>query len=200
MQGELDRLREEQRQAERANRQGTYHRTLAVLDRMDMFATGSNEESKADYMAVLEEFNNMVGGIHLFGAEQVREALGPLTSEMERLGARIVAYQRDESMPYAVAYPAAYPAGAWRSSRRPPTSPRRCARTSHGRSSTSSSRTRVLERCSGSHYWLLLQSYCLGEHHAVLVFDEFHDCRIGERLHAQVVHGEHCVLEGVVRL
>lgn len=62
IQGELDRLREEYREAERSNRQGTYHRMLAVLDRMDMWATGYPAQDEKEYMLALEEFNNLVGG------------------------------------------------------------------------------------------------------------------------------------------
>jgi hypothetical protein len=109
VQGELDRLREQQRQAERSSRQGTYQRTLAVLDRLDMFATGYNPEREADHMAALEELNNMIGGIHRFGAQAVRDALSPLSEALERLGAHISKLQREApGMPYAVAYGAAY--------------------------------------------------------------------------------------------
>lgn len=106
---ELQRLREEYREAERSNRQGTYHRMLAILDRMDLFATGFHPKDEGEYGRALETFNNMVGGIHLFGAQPVRDALGPLAEEMERLGERIAERQRtDPHEPYTVAYGAAY--------------------------------------------------------------------------------------------
>lgn len=80
-----------------------------MLDRMDMFATGYNPEGKEDYMAAVMELNSLIGGIHLFGAEPVREALSPLSEELARLGGHIGRLQRDDpEMPYAVAYVAAY--------------------------------------------------------------------------------------------
>ena len=111
---EYDRLRQEHREAERSNRQGTYHRTLAVLDRLDMFATGYNPESETEYMVALEELNTLVGGIHLFGAQSVRDALGPVAEEFARLGERIGIQQwagrqsGNQPVPYAVAYGEAY--------------------------------------------------------------------------------------------
>jgi hypothetical protein len=85
VEAENQRLRQQVRDAERSNRQGTYHRTLAVLDRFDMSPTGYNPGSEEDYMVALEGFNNMVG-IHLFGAQSVRDALGPLSEELNPLG------------------------------------------------------------------------------------------------------------------
>lgn len=106
--GELEKLRREHREAERSNRQGTYHRTLAILDRLDMFATGYNPEREEAFMEALEGLNNMVGGIRLFGATRVRDALAPLAEELVRLGEDIRAHQQDRTVTYAVAYGKAY--------------------------------------------------------------------------------------------
>jgi hypothetical protein len=47
--------------------------------------------------------------VHLFGAEEVRDALWPLAEELERLGEGIDRRQRDEPRePYGVAFGAAY--------------------------------------------------------------------------------------------
>jgi hypothetical protein len=37
----------------------------------------------------------MIGGIHLFGAQAVRDPLSPLSEELERLGAHISKLQRE---------------------------------------------------------------------------------------------------------
>jgi hypothetical protein len=106
---ENERLRQQIRETERSNRRDTYQRLLAVLDRMDMFATGYNPKEEAEYMVALEQLNNLIGGVHLFGADNVRHALGPLTAELERLGLSIARQQHeDPSLAYAVAYGNAY--------------------------------------------------------------------------------------------
>jgi hypothetical protein len=86
---ENERLRRQHQEAERQHRQGTYHHMLAVLDRMDMYATGYAPDDESAYMVTLEEFNNLVGGIHLFAPQSVRAALAGLSHEMEELGRRI---------------------------------------------------------------------------------------------------------------
>jgi hypothetical protein len=107
LQGDLDRVHVEQRHAERSNRQGTYHRTLAVLDRLDMFATGYHPEDEKEYTLALAEFNTLAGGIRLFGAEPVREALHGLRAETERLGGGIAEYQA-EGLTFSAAFGRAY--------------------------------------------------------------------------------------------
>lgn len=72
--------------AERSNRQGTYHRLLAVYDRFDMYATGW-PPADMTFQAALEELNFLVGGVLLFGAESVVAALGPVTTVFEEIGA-----------------------------------------------------------------------------------------------------------------
>src|SRR4051812_32650509 len=64
---ELDRLREQHREDERRNRQGTYHRLLAVLDRFDTMGTGFHP-SDEQFEQVLAEFNHLTGAVRLFGA------------------------------------------------------------------------------------------------------------------------------------
>ena len=107
--GELEKLRQANREAERSNRQGTYHRLLAVLDRLDMFATGYDPGDELAYTRSLEEFNNLVGGIHLFGAQEVRDALRFLAQQLEMVGGAIGDERNaDHSVTFAVAYGKAY--------------------------------------------------------------------------------------------
>lgn len=83
---ENKRLRQEHREAERQNRQDTYHRMLAVLDRFDTLATGyapSNEQLED----ALSEFNFLSGGIELFGTEGVKKAMAPVSRLFEEAGA-----------------------------------------------------------------------------------------------------------------
>jgi hypothetical protein len=83
---ENERLREEHREAERQNRQATYHRLLAVLNRLDSFATGY-APSDDQYDDALAEWNLLHGGVLLFGTDGVKEAIGPVVDLLERVGA-----------------------------------------------------------------------------------------------------------------
>lgn len=83
VQAENERLRNQHREAERQNRQGTYHRFLSVLDRIDMMATGFPGTDE-QFEATVAEYNFLHGGIHLFGDERVREALGPVVEGIAR--------------------------------------------------------------------------------------------------------------------
>jgi hypothetical protein len=107
-----ERLREQVREAERSNRQGTYHRMLAVISRMDLFGTGGHPDDESDYKAALDEYNTLAGGVRLFGAEAVRNALDNMTLEMDRLAENIAARQRELGESYGVAFSAAW--GEWR--------------------------------------------------------------------------------------
>jgi hypothetical protein len=83
----LEAENEQRREPERQNRQGTYHRLLAVLDRYDMWATGYAEGvDDATFEATLAEHNYLLGAVHLFGAEDVREATGPLVELFAQVG------------------------------------------------------------------------------------------------------------------
>ena len=84
---ENERLREEHREAERQNRQGTYHRFLAALDRFDMMATGNTPATDAHFSELLGEYNQLYGAIRLFGAEPVRTALNPVVRLFVEVGA-----------------------------------------------------------------------------------------------------------------
>jgi hypothetical protein len=59
---ESERLREQHREAERQNRQGTYHRVLAALNRFDMIATGYPFTSE-EFDQLVDGYNALVGGI-----------------------------------------------------------------------------------------------------------------------------------------
>jgi hypothetical protein len=106
--GELDRLREEHREAERSNRQGTYHRMLAVLDRLDSSAHASGLAG-ADYRELLEEYDYLVGGIKLFGPPEVTEALAMVQLHLSALRLAVTLRQAQHPqeefrMAYAQAY------------------------------------------------------------------------------------------------
>jgi hypothetical protein len=88
---ERDRLAFQHAEQERSNRQGTYHRLLAVLDRFDIYATGWPPPEGLPYEALLEEFNLLLSGIYLFGDEQVTDALGPITDRLTRVGSAMAA-------------------------------------------------------------------------------------------------------------
>lgn len=88
VEAENERLREAHREAERQNRQGTYHRMLAVLDRFDTLATGY-APSTEQLEDALSEFNFLSGGIQLFGADGVKKAMGPVSELFEQAGAEM---------------------------------------------------------------------------------------------------------------
>lgn len=85
---ETERLRIQHREDERRNRQGTYHRLLAVLDRFDTFATGY-APTDARFEEALADYNTLHGGVLLFGHESVKGAMGPITVLFEQVGAEI---------------------------------------------------------------------------------------------------------------
>jgi hypothetical protein len=91
VEAERDRLRYQHAEAERSNRQGTYHRLLAVLDRFDMYATGWTPPEALSYEALLEEFNLLLSGVFLFGDERVTDALGPITQRLVEVGSAMAA-------------------------------------------------------------------------------------------------------------
>ena len=88
VEAENSRLREAHREAERQNRQGTYHRMLAVLDRFDTLATGY-APSTEQLEDALTEFFFLSGGIQLFGADEVKKAMGPVSRLLEQAGAEM---------------------------------------------------------------------------------------------------------------
>jgi hypothetical protein len=90
---ETERVREGYREAERQNRQGTYHRFLAVLNRMDSFAIGYPPTGD-EYEVVLAEFNVLHAGLLLFGAPQVKEAIAPVVVLLDRVGAGMDAREK----------------------------------------------------------------------------------------------------------
>jgi hypothetical protein len=117
VQGELDRLREEQRQAERSNRQGTYHLLLQAMNRLDMYGTGyplaRGRDFEADTDAAVEQLNGLISGVQLFGPPDVQERLKPLTRELELFGGRLADRRAGRpSEPYEASF-----AAAWRARR-----------------------------------------------------------------------------------
>ncbi len=86
-------MREGYREAERQNRQGTYHRFLAVLNQMDSFAIGY-APVEAEYDETLAEFNVLHAGLLLFGAPKVKEALGPVVDLLDQVGAGMDAREK----------------------------------------------------------------------------------------------------------
>jgi hypothetical protein len=100
LEAENERFHEERREPERQNRQGTYHRLLAVLDRYDMWATGYASGIDDDtFEATLAEHNYLIGAIHLFGAEEVQQAVGPLIELFAQVGERMAKAPRDGGHP-----------------------------------------------------------------------------------------------------
>jgi hypothetical protein len=88
IEAENERLREANRESERQNRQGTYHRMLAVLDRFDTIATGY-APSTDQLEDALREFFFLSGGIQLFGTAAVKAALEPVSELFEDAGANM---------------------------------------------------------------------------------------------------------------
>jgi hypothetical protein len=89
---ENERLRDQHHEVERQHRQGTYHRFLAVIDAIDRIGTGMPVPTDDEFTATLQEFNYLHGGIHLFGDDRVRDALGPLIDLLEKAGEGNVQY------------------------------------------------------------------------------------------------------------
>lgn len=86
VESELEKLREQYREAERSNRQGTYHRLFGVINRQDMIGTGAMQATDAEYTALVQEFNFLFGGVLLFGAEPVTEAINAFVAHLNELG------------------------------------------------------------------------------------------------------------------
>jgi hypothetical protein len=82
---ENERLRDQHREAERQNRQGTYHRMLAMFDRLDAWSRNPKATGK-QFEALVEEFDFLHGGVLLFGDEDVIEALHPVVMLLNRIG------------------------------------------------------------------------------------------------------------------
>jgi hypothetical protein len=78
---ENTRLRAQHREDERRNRQGTYHRLLAVWNRLDAFATGYPPESDDQFRAAVDEASFLTSGVHMFGSPDVREAVRQVEHE-----------------------------------------------------------------------------------------------------------------------
>jgi hypothetical protein len=74
VEAENTRLRQQHLEAERQNRQGTYHRLLALLDRFDMYGTGY-APTDDEFTASLDALNTLVGGVHLMAPTSVRAAM-----------------------------------------------------------------------------------------------------------------------------
>jgi hypothetical protein len=100
---ENERLREQIRDDERRNRQGTYHRMIAVLDRLDYYATGYPPTDE-QYNATVAEFNYLHGGILLFGPPSVTDAVGPLIQVLSEIGAGMAAAEGTQAERWRVAY------------------------------------------------------------------------------------------------
>ena len=82
---DTERLRMKHREDERRNRQGTYHRFLAVLDRFDAFARGAVSGDGA-LDEINAEYNYLHGGILLFAPASVRDATGGVVAVFEGIG------------------------------------------------------------------------------------------------------------------
>jgi hypothetical protein len=100
---ENERLRQQYREDERRNRQGTYHRFLATLDRFDLLATGF-AQSDADFRVVLAEYNYGIGAIRLFGAEEAAEPLRRLANVFAAIGENLGLADDGAATRFAEAY------------------------------------------------------------------------------------------------
>jgi hypothetical protein len=107
---ENERLRDQIRETERANRRDAYQRMAALLDRLDLLGAGLDREAhETDYETAFEEFTLATGGIHLFGTDEVRGALIAVTEQMTYINdLTSERRQKDTSMSYAEAYRQAY--------------------------------------------------------------------------------------------
>jgi hypothetical protein len=110
---ENERLRQQVRETERANRQDTYNRLLSVLSRMDFFATGGHPDTDEEYRVARDELNTLMGAVRLLGADDVNEALDGLRVFLKALGRDIDERQRVDNETFGVAFGA-----AWRRQRR----------------------------------------------------------------------------------
>ncbi len=100
---ENERLRDQHREDERRNRQGTYHRMIAVLDRLDYYATGYPPRDE-QYDETVAEFNYLYGGILLFGPPSVTNEVGPLLQILSEVGRGMAAAEGTRAERWREAY------------------------------------------------------------------------------------------------
>jgi hypothetical protein len=101
---ESERLREQHREAERQNRQGTYHRVLAALDRFDMIATGAPFTTD-EFDQLWDGYNALAGGVLLFGATSVRERMQPVSRLLQEIRAEVAESSvEDQAQAFGKAY------------------------------------------------------------------------------------------------
>lgn len=81
LEAENHRLRQQQLEAKRQNRQGTYHRILALLDRFDMYGTGY-PPGEEEFRDSLDALNTLVGGLHLMAPTPVRAAMDGVSKHL----------------------------------------------------------------------------------------------------------------------
>ncbi|MDX6672075.1 MAG: hypothetical protein QOI91_2438 [Solirubrobacteraceae bacterium] len=81
---ETQRLRDDRAEAERQNRQGTYHRWITCMDRLSMMASGHRAASEfAEWMA---EYSTTTAGVKLFAPAAVCTALDAHEEAMGAFG------------------------------------------------------------------------------------------------------------------
>jgi hypothetical protein len=86
---ETERLREQHREAERQNRQGTYHRMIAMMNRLERFATGFPPKNFEEFQKAVDELNFLTAGLDLFGGRDVREANGRVADVFAEIGRHV---------------------------------------------------------------------------------------------------------------
>jgi hypothetical protein len=101
---ENDRLRQQIREPERQNRQGTYHRFLAVISRLSSF--GDVPPTDEQLWAAEREFDDLFGGLLLFGRPEAADATAPVTLALHKI--RRAASEKDPSNPIGVRWQESY--------------------------------------------------------------------------------------------
>lgn len=82
---ETERLRVQYREDERRNRQNHYHQMLAYFDSLDSWARSGTARGK-EFEELGRHFDNLHGGMLLFGDEKVVDALGPVIELLDEIG------------------------------------------------------------------------------------------------------------------
>jgi hypothetical protein len=103
-----ERLRVEYEEKERARRQDAYHDFLILLEEHDAMMTGYAPRDDAAYRDFRNRFYAGYQGIHLFGAEEVRDAVGGVAGALGDLA--LHAQETAEGKPLVQAMAAVYSA------------------------------------------------------------------------------------------
>jgi hypothetical protein len=92
------RIRIEHSEAERQHRQGAYHDFLILLEQQAAMMSGFAPLDEAKFQEWIGSFYAQYQGLHLFGAQEVRNALRPLIDAINMAGKE--ADEGDRSLPF----------------------------------------------------------------------------------------------------